>query len=55
MAENNNNSNNEQRNEQGENYLSKLYSSDRRPKTDYPDELAKHIVFNLLKKNRANL
>lgn len=36
-------------NKQSQQYLSKIYSEDRRPKTDYPDKLAKFLFDNFIK------
>ena len=43
---------NYEKNKQGKNYISEIYSYDRRPLTDYPDKLAEEIISrNKLKKN----
>ena len=40
---------------QGENYLSKVYSYERRPKSDYPEKLAKHLCEKYIKKEKGKL
>lgn len=46
---------NNEKNNQGEEYLSIIYSDKRRPFSDYNDKLAHHILFDLLKKNSGKL
>jgi SAM-dependent methyltransferase len=41
----------EDKNNQGEQYLSVLYSNNRRPLSDYPDKLARYISHDLLNKS----
>jgi|MDTB01.3.fsa_nt_gb SAM-dependent methyltransferase len=55
MSEDNTKFQNQAKHNQGEKYLSSLYSDKRRPITDYPDKLAHHIVFELLNKNSGRL
>ena len=40
---------------QGDNYLSKVYSYERRPKSDYPEKLAKHLCEKYIYKEKGKL
>ncbi len=45
----------ERENKQGNEYLSKVYSQERRPITDYPDKLAKYLIKKYINKENAKL